>query len=158
MNTEFDSTILKYESAYGVNALWVKALIAQESSFNPNVIRYEAAYSYLCSPTKFINAQNSLDTEMNAQRISWGLGQLMGAVARELGHVGFMTELLNPEINIVFIYKKLQILKQTSNQPEDVFCMYNGGKGAFLKKLKTGFYPNAYYVSSLMTHLNNTVI
>jgi soluble lytic murein transglycosylase-like protein len=144
--------ILRISSQYGINPNWVKALISHESSWNQYAVRYEKNYQWLFKPEKFAkDPLISLNTEIETQKMSWGFGQIMGAVAREHGNVGFMSELLKPEINIEYVCKYLKWLKGISDKPDDVFAMYNGGPA---KRHKVnGRYSNQPYVNSVLGYL-----
>lgn len=51
------------------------------------------------------------DQEWWAQQASWGLTQIMGAVARERGFLGtYLTELTNPQINLDYGFEHLALL------------------------------------------------
>lgn len=142
---------------FGVPSSWVKAIIRKESSWIPQTLRYEPKYKYLVSPESYSKINRiTLDTELVCQKISWGLGQVMGAVAREFGHGGLLTELLTPEVNIEYMCLLLRDLRNTSSFPDDVFAMYNGGRGALYARDKTtGLYPNQPYVNSIKLYLQN---
>ena len=80
----------------------VKAIITQESGWNAFAIRYEQTYQYLFNPDEFAKKNKvTLSTEINTQKMSWGLGQIMGAVARELGFEGSMPLLSDAQLNIL---------------------------------------------------------
>jgi hypothetical protein len=101
--------IHKHCDAYGINPAWVRAIITQESSWNPCAIRYESSYQWLFEVEKCANlAQVTLATELVTQKMSWGLGQIMGALAREQGLAGQIPLLLTPEINIKHMCKRLK--------------------------------------------------
>jgi soluble lytic murein transglycosylase-like protein len=131
----------------------LKSIVTQESNYNPYAIRYEPSYAYLYAVPHYAQFLNiSQDTEITTQKISWGLGQLMGAVAREQGHVGPMGQLFEVETNIkimIVLIKKMQ--SRGYEELGEIFSCYNGGVGAVLK-MKDGIYPNQGYVDSCMSH------
>lgn len=136
-----------------VDSKWVKAIICQESQWNQYAVRFEPGYRWLYYPQIFSKHYLiSLDTETTTQKMSWGLGQIMGALAREQGHKGLMAELLKPEVNIKHICIRLKKLKTISPLAEDVFAMYNGGAAA-KQKNQTGKYRNQEYVDSVLSYL-----
>jgi hypothetical protein len=137
---------------YGVDAFWVLAIILQESGANRYQIRYEPNYKYLFHPETFANILKiSTATEVESQKISWGLGQIMGALAREQGHQGLMAELIDPETNIHHMCRFIRTIKKDAPDTDAVFAMYNGGKGALIRK--TSKYPNQKYVDSVNRRL-----
>jgi soluble lytic murein transglycosylase-like protein len=61
----------------------VCAVVEQESSWDPNSIRYEPEFR-----TRYVSPLGLPATEEVARSISWGLMQVMGQVAREQGFTG----------------------------------------------------------------------
>jgi len=100
---------------YGLNQALVCALCEVESSWIPWAVRHEDGYRWLWgakrrelfdeTPThEFMEMKNrlgiELKTEKFCQQTSWGLCQIMGAVARERGYRGWLTELCDPATNL----------------------------------------------------------
>jgi soluble lytic murein transglycosylase-like protein len=103
----------------------VCALCEHESGgWNPWAIRYEPAF-YL----RYVKPMGLNETEAHARSFSYGLGQVMGQTARELGFNGkYLTELLDPAINLNFTCKKLSIcLRNAKNDVRAALLKYNGG-------------------------------
>jgi soluble lytic murein transglycosylase-like protein len=80
-------------------------------------------------PKDFPTLAGDKDQEWQAQRSSWGLLQLMGAVPREYDFDGlYLTELLDPELNLYYgcihFNKKL---KRTNGNIEKALLQWNGG-------------------------------
>lgn len=150
---EFIPFIKKYSSLYQVEPDWIKAIILTESSGNPYAIRYEGSYPYLFEVESSAKKANvTLATEIASQKISWGLGQIMGALAREQGHKTSIVELVTPEINIKHICIRLEYLKKLAKETDDIFAGYNGGPGS----MRLGFdhkYPNQVYVDKIHKNL-----
>jgi len=145
---DYRSIVLPIAAQYQVNPYWILAIIQKESSSNPYQIRYEPAYHYLVEPSKYAKMLRiTLPTEVESQKISWGLGQIMGAVARQQGHLGLMSELVQPELNVKHMCILIDHLKKKSHDPNDIFSMYNAGaKG--LQKIN-GQYSNQIYVDQI---------
>jgi soluble lytic murein transglycosylase-like protein len=99
----------------------IEALIEQESTYDPYAWNPEPRYRYLWNvrtaapfrvvsaaelaakfpPADFHAIAGDADQEWWGQQASWGLMQLMGAVAREEGFLGpFLTELCDPQTNL----------------------------------------------------------
>lgn len=71
------------------------------------------------------------DQEWWAQQASWGLMQVMGAVAREQGFRGpYLSELCDPGVNIDHGCRKLwSQLRWAKGDYEQALAAYNGGRG-----------------------------
>ncbi len=69
------------------------------------------------------------DAEWWCQSMSWGLGQVMGAVARECGFKGkFLTELCDPHVNLEILCLHLQRkFTAAEGNVEKALLLYNGG-------------------------------
>ena len=90
----------------------VMAMVLQESTANPFAVRYERRFYYkyidplqreeLKGWKPEINTIPSLDTEKTLRATSFGLLQVMGSTAREIGDFKepFLTKLLDPEIGV----------------------------------------------------------
>jgi soluble lytic murein transglycosylase-like protein len=136
---------------YQIDPKWMKAMIQVESAWNPYVVRYESNYGYLYKPQDFLKSLISLNTEIACQKMSWGLGQIMGAVAREQGFKGNMPELVQAELNMKHMCIRLAELKKKSQDPDAIFAGYNGGPAAMKKN--NGMFINQRYVDKVNTEL-----
>lgn len=151
-DSQLESIIQKTCKTYQVDPNWLKAIISTESSWNQYSIRYEVNYQFLYQPERFAKlAMVTLSTEIATQKMSWGLGQLMGGLAREQGHTSMLSELIKPEVNIKHMCIRIDHLKKISEVPQDVFACYNGGPGAIHKA--NGVYLNQAYVERVMGYL-----
>lgn len=130
----------------------VKAVIWKESGFDQWAIRAEPQYRYmwdvrkgqpfrklLPEEVKSLRAPKdfpamafvSPDTEWWSQRMSFGLMQVMGAVARELGYAGkFLTQLSDPDLGVRFGCEYLNRLLARYDDASAMLAAYNGGPGA----------------------------
>lgn len=117
----------------------VTAIIAVESSGNPTASRYEPGfYERYILPLADDGLTRPPDTTRATERrhraTSWGLMQVMGQVARELGYTGDLPALVYPATNIMFGCKLLaQLAKTYAGRPDKwaaVASAYNGGRGA----------------------------
>jgi len=137
---------------HSIEPAWVRAIVSVESSWEPLAVRFEPGYQWVYEIVKSAKlAQVSLDTESATQKMSWGLGQIMGALAREQGLTGPLPKLLTPEVNLEHICIRIKHLKNISNQKDDIFAAYNGGVAA-MKKIE-GKYRNQKYVDNVNTFL-----
>lgn len=137
---------------YRIPLEWLQAIITIESNWNPFAVRYEPDYAYLFEPTRFANGSNTYATEVSLQKTSFGLGQIMGGLAREQKLKGPLTQLIDPGVNLAHVGTRLRFLMNKSEDPDTVFAGYNGGPGA-MRKLQTGFFPNQKYVDKINQHL-----
>jgi soluble lytic murein transglycosylase-like protein len=151
-----EPTIIVVAHLYHVDPNWIKAIISKESEWNCFAVRYETECNILYQPAKFSSSQISLNTEVNTQKTSWGLGQVMGSLAREQGLTGFMAQLIIPEINLKHIAMRLADLKKRSSDPAYLFAGYNGGPGA-MRKTANGLFKNQDYVNSTQKYLSQLV-
>ncbi len=126
------------------------AIIDVESSGNPWAVRYEPSYPYLKDPAVYSTKNMiSLDTEKTLQRMSWGLFQIMGCAARELGFQDNLTKLLIPEVNMIWGIEFFRVrCKARFNKVEDQIAAYNAGTP---KKDKNGIYTNGIYVGKVLS-------
>lgn len=147
-----ETLIRKTCNVYQVDPNWLKAIVTQESQWNQYAIRYESSYQWLHQPESCAKKSGvSLATEIATQKMSWGLGQVMGALAREQGHTGMLSELVKPEVCLKHVCIRIDRLKKISADPADVFSMYNGGPSAIHKN--SGLYLNQRYVTSVLSYL-----
>lgn len=135
-----------YESKYvnfPVDNSLILAMVWQESAGDPWAIRYESRYQYFYDlktkkslykkGTRFgsnrINALSVLgETEFHMQSTSFGLLQIMGAVAREYGFVDkYLTTMCNAEFNIEVGLRVIKKYYELTGNVEKMLLRYNGG-------------------------------
>lgn len=122
----------------------VKAVCLQESAFNEWAVRYEPSFKWLVGMPDTLTA-----TERTCQMISWGLMQVMGAVAREHGFTNPLPKLCDPYTGLR--YGMLHVRKfydKYQNWP-DTLSSYNAGSP---RKNTEGKYLNQQYVDSVLRH------
>lgn len=147
----------------GLDPTLVAALVRVESAHNPYAWNPEPAYRYLWDvkrqrpfreltlperisevpPKDFPTLAGDPDQEFWAQQASWGLMQVMGAVARELGFMGpYLPQLTDTSTNLAFGCLKLaQLLKTAEGDTERALAMYNGGpKGNSVRPFRNASY------------------
>ena len=113
----------KYAAKYGLETELVCALAEQESSWNPWTYRYEPAFY-----DKYIIPLGLSEGVGRFRATSWGLCQVMGQTARELGFVGeFMSELCNPEVGMEYGCRKLRKCFDKHSDEHAALQAYNGG-------------------------------
>uniref|UniRef100_A0A6H1ZYQ5 Putative transglycosylase n=1 Tax=viral metagenome TaxID=1070528 RepID=A0A6H1ZYQ5_9ZZZZ len=119
---------------YSLPANIVAGVVAQESAGNRKALRAEPNYLWLWGddPGEKLGRPpgESEATEWYCQRLSWGLMQIMGAVARELGFRGDFGDLFEPEINLGLGCKYLAwCFKREKGDVFNALQRYNGGGG-----------------------------
>ncbi|MBT8187839.1 MAG: lytic transglycosylase domain-containing protein [Croceitalea sp.] len=130
---------------FEINPKIIAAIVMQESAGNPYATRYEDHYRWTLDIERFARKNRiSRDTENMQQKTSWGLMQIMGGLARELGFEGPLVRLCEPEINLRLGIKHILNLKQRySKNLSDVIAAYNAGSP---RKGADGLYVNNSYV------------
>lgn len=116
----------KYAAKYLLDCALICAMAEHESSWNPWAVRFEPAFE-----ARYIKPSNpAMPTTLElTEAMSFGLMQIMGETAKELGFGGkFLTELCDPDVGMDFGCKKLRRcfdLKGPSTAL--VLLCYNGG-------------------------------
>jgi hypothetical protein len=139
--------------AHGLQADLVVALIEQESGGNPWAWNPEPRYRYLWDvrkrapfrtitpaerdaeypPADFPVIAGDRDQEWWAQQASWGLTQVMGAVAREHGfRDSYLTKLCDPATNLQIGCQHLaSAMKWARGNVSQALASYNAGRGGW---------------------------
>jgi soluble lytic murein transglycosylase-like protein len=106
MLENYESLILNNAERWNVPVAWIKAVIMQESSGNPNAYR----------------------AEPQIQDASYGLMQLLYRTAKGLGYTGTPEGLYDPAVNIEFGTKLLgQLRRSYGDNFSRVYSAYNSG-------------------------------
>jgi hypothetical protein len=128
--SNFDSQIKKTAELFNLDWLLVKAVCIKESGLDTWKVRFETNWKYKDRVEFFAKKNNiSLETEINCQKTSWGLMQVMGTVGRELGYYEDLTKLLQPNLGLFYGCKKLAALIQRHNDLPTSLAAYNAGSG-----------------------------
>jgi len=104
------------------------AIVPVESGRNSIVARHEPTFRWTVR-TPPGPAACTRETELVLQKTSWGLCQIMGATARALGFRRWLTELLDPDTNLLWGLKYLYRLGEKFgwDDPDDIISAYNQG-------------------------------
>jgi len=135
MPSFFSAAFPLIEKAHGLPVGVIDAVIEQESSGDPQACRYEPAYfeRYIrgVAPSSlrgFWPLRASEDTERIGRATSWGLMQIMGQTARELGYeLSFFTGLCVPTIGVEFGARCLGEKLRLYGNIADALSAYNAG-------------------------------
>lgn len=115
------------------------AICMTESSGNEFAIRYEPNYKWLLGA-------NISNAERLGQKTSWGLCQVMGAVAREYGYTDQFSGLWDPRTNLKYGVKHIKRLKAKHGSWPPAIASYNAGTPV----LVDGKYKNQGYVDKVL--------
>jgi len=131
----------------GVDPELAVAIAETESYFDELACRFEVNWKYLVNVESFArNSRISQDSERILQMCSWGMMQVMGSVARELGHRVNLLELTKPEVGVRFGCLKLKDLMRRYSKLDDVIASYNAGSP---RLRDDGKYVNQIYVDKV---------
>lgn len=142
MTTTIEQLISSAAHEFDVPRDLVHALCMAESSMNPWAMRYEPTYRWLYGSVDAMS-----DTERTGQKISWGLMQIMGAVAREYGFTGWFPSLCDPAVGLKYGVKHIARFYQRHNNWPDAIASYNAGSP---RKDAAGRYVNQSYVDTVL--------
>lgn len=134
---------------HGLKPALVMAICEVESGFNPLAARHEPAFRYIVQKSDKPR-ECSLATEINLQKTSFGMMQVMGATARELGLKGWITSLVDPETGLEWgcRYLKDRVRKYGSLGVDAVIASYNAGSPRYENE-KEGRFVNQGYVDKV---------
>jgi len=127
----------------------VYAICQVESSLNPTATRYEPHFRWLVGDNDAMSPK-----ERHDQMTSWGLMQVMGAVARELGHIGPLDDLLHPPTGLFYGCLHLRRFRAKYDLWPDVIAAYNAGSPRRVAG-QVGPYVNQLYVDKVLAAWNN---
>lgn len=122
-------SLIKQECARrDLEAQLICSLIDVESSFNPFALRYEPTAMRTYAATVCANTNGiSWETEFQAQRFSWGLGQILGSTARWLGFRNLLSTLCDPKTGIFWTCEAFEKLGSPYKTLEEKIAAYNAG-------------------------------
>jgi len=147
MMEELKSLALEISLDYKIDYPLFYSIITVESGWNPKVMRYELSYRWTVRPPDFASALGiTYDTEVQMQKFSYGLCQIMGGKARDLGYGGFLADLLTPRINLELGAKIISQLSSKYGYEPDVISSYNQGTP---RKTPGGLFENQQYVDKV---------
>jgi soluble lytic murein transglycosylase-like protein len=115
----------------GLDPALVCAVVEQESSWNTLAIRYEPQFfvRYVAPLVGGEQLKRPTETELRSRAFSWGLMQILGQCAREMGFEGlYLSELLQPAVGLKFGCKLLvRKLGQAGGDVSRALQLWNGG-------------------------------
>ena len=148
--------LISYQSQKtGLNRAMVAALVMVESAGKRFATRYEPNFKFIFDPYSYAKSLNITQfTEEEHQKTSWGLLQIMGVVARELGFKGYLPELCTSELGLKYGCLKLKELYERYDNINDVVAAYNAGSAI---KTTGGHYVNERYVDKVFRYYRELI-
>lgn len=141
-----------YANRWDVDPNMIAAFIMKESYNNQYAMRHEPNWKYLCNQRDFAEKLKiTVGTEVICQSSSWGLMQVMGTVARELGFQGHLPMLVEIPLNLSIGVQKFKKLMQKYGDLHDAVSAYNQGNN---RKTPGGMYENQRYVDEWFSFYN----
>lgn len=126
--SNFDSIIRKSADRYQLSFCLLKALCIKESALDTWATRYESHWRWFLSPIKYAKLMRiTTKTERIHQATSFGLCQVMGAVARECGFDKPLPMLCIPKHGLDIGAMKLTQLLHKHNDLRKALAAYNAG-------------------------------
>ena len=146
--------IVKAAGVANTDPYYLAATVWKESRGNPWAQRYEPGYKWLYKHrqiAELLEPRISVETMEVAQKTSYGLCQVMGAVAYENGFRGYPGELFEIQRNLLLGATIIGHLEKRYGDWEEVAAVYNGGTGA-LHRNAAGMFPNQRYVDDVLRY------
>lgn len=137
--------IVRVAMEHDLDPRLVAGIVQVESGGDPHAMRYERGYRWT---VPFVGG-GTQGTETEAQKFSYGLGQIMGATAREHGFKGpWLSMLFDPPTNLQYVCKHLVwLLKRYRGDMHDAISAYNQGSA---RRTDRGDYVNQVYVNKVL--------
>ncbi len=145
-----------YSTKFGIPVEIICGVISQESGWNTGSMRYEPAFQKRYVDRDFPKQDEAWRHDMAT---SFGLMQIMGLVAKELGFMGKPRDLFDPIVGIEWGCRKLASLnKRYPQTPKDAIAAYNQGNNRWFDKDGDKVhdpdepYNNQYYVDKVLDY------
>lgn len=132
----------------GLDPLLIESIVEVESGFDVNACRYEQhTNKYVLNADEFASKSKiSRATELQLQKFSFGLMQIMGFKLREMGHQTSLLECLNQDVNLLYGCKFFRSLLQKYGDESQAIASYNAGSPRYLAD---GQFINSAYVNKI---------
>lgn len=130
LSSSLKDLIVTSAIAHKIDPVYLLAVAKTESEFNLNAQRFEPAYPWLYS-IKELSEILKVDrsTMESFQRSSYGIFQVMGAVAYEYGFRDWPAKLFDAETNCRYACEHIVRLRERHEvyYPEESYATFNGG-------------------------------
>lgn len=145
------NAIIDASDNHGLDWRLVAAIVSCESDGQTHAIRYERHYKWLFRPELYAEKRSvPIEQERLEQMTSWGLMQVMGAVAREYGLEGPCGQMLEPQLGLDYGCRHLKNYYERFSDWNDAISSYNQGNPG---KRDDGTYRNQAYVDKVLKRL-----
>lgn len=136
-----------FANKHTLNPNWIAAVIMTESGGNQWATRFEPGWKYFYESRKDIahNLGITVETETAHQQTSWGLMQVMGAVARENGYFGYLNAMAEVMCGLKIGCSLLEKHYKKYGDIKDAVASYNAGS---VRKTPGGLYVNQKHVNT----------
>jgi soluble lytic murein transglycosylase-like protein len=143
--------LIKQEcSKRNLDAQLICAIVETESAFNTWAIRFEPGVMRPVSASVCARLNRTTEeTETTGQRISWGLGQVLGSTARWIGFRDALPSLCDPKQGIFWACEAFDKLGGHHKLIEEQIASYNAGS---VKKQPDGTFVNQKYVDRVLQY------
>lgn len=132
------------------------AIITTESSYDQWAVRYEVNFKVNEDVVVFARKNGTTRaTEVELEKFSWGLGQVMGGTARWLGYDGPLPLLCMPEQNILVMVKFINWLQNRYTDNDEVIAAYNAGSARYNAD---GSFRNQNYVDKVHKNMGLYIV
>ncbi len=150
MESELIRLIENAAARYDLPVALIQAIVQVESAGHPWAIRYEPAFfdGFVAEQGHAVFLPCSRATEERLRAFSFGLMQIMGQTARELGFKGvYLVELCDPATGLEWGCRYLtKQVKRYSGDLESAVAAYNAGSA---RRDKNGAWANQGYVEKV---------
>jgi soluble lytic murein transglycosylase-like protein len=144
LNKEIFDKIKSAAESQGIDPDLFLAIVMKESAGNPWMMRYEPMWKYTVDIPKWAQLLYITPaTEKIAQSTSWGLGQVMGSVAREYGFEGLLSKLCDPDLGLKYSTMHFKKFLMRYGDVPSAVSAYNQGSPA---RSENGLFKNQPYV------------
>lgn len=150
LKERLDWTLIKEEAAkFSFNPILIAAIIGAESDGDTYRNRIETQMRIRNNPQRFASiAKISVETEVANQGMSWGLMQVMGVTARDMGLEKSLLTLIEPDVGIEWgCHYLAHIFKLYQCDFPDAIAAYNAGS---IARGPAGDYKNQGYVTKVL--------
>lgn len=136
-----------------IDADLAAAIIMAESGGDHLAVRFEPKWKLYVTPETFARKTSiTYETERLFQACSWGVMQVMGAVARECGYVGHILQLTDMTLGLLYGCRKLKKCLERYTGEADAIAAYNAGTPM---KTPAGKYTNQDYIDRVQGFLKD---
>lgn len=132
----------------GLDPKILHAIINVESACDTWKVRYEPSWALFNDPERYAKLNGiTIESEKILQATSLGMGQVMGATARDLGYREMLTKLCIPKVGVMLCATYLKRLKEKYPDGNAYISAYNAGSPTS---------KNQEYVNKVLQSLGQT--